>query len=80
MTLLNGLSLLTVLTIQSNHETVIAGASYSDNCRWRALLMMPNGRILVSTQDIFPSEESALIVMKAVIKAAVEYTTTTPQP
>jgi len=58
---------LTAMIIVTND--VIVGSSYSDNCKWRGVIFMPNGRLLISTPDCFNDEEEAITLMENLVKS-----------
>lgn len=71
--LLSGLSMLTVIQIKNRADELIRAAWRDGNGKYKAaLLIPPYGRILVSTDASFDTEEAGRAHVDALVKACVE--------
>ena len=71
--LLDGLSLLTVIQIRNRADELIRACRWKDTGWQAALLIPPYGRILVSTEPIFESEEAGVKYIDSLVKTCVLY-------
>lgn len=70
--IMQGLSLLTVIKVKNSHETLVrAGKMDPASGKARGFLVLDYGRILVSTDASFETEESAKAHMEEVVQACL---------
>lgn len=73
--LLEGLTMGTLLAIKHGHEGLLRVAGRETPTKWMGGLMAPPARLLVSTKEIFDSEEEAKAHMERVVDACIRYET-----